>query len=138
MTRRRIFSLFLAMMLMFSFASTASATEVTTPATEVANKARTTYGISGYSSTSWDGYYQIQADSSGTLSGYIYANAACVAYLFIYDSSKTLLGVTTCNVTSAGGYNFRTTPSTLSAGTYYFGYSFDRNGVGYNLKLYVP
>lgn len=139
---KRIFSLLLAAMLIISSASTVSAAEATTPSTEVTDniiaKSPSMYTFNGYTSTSWSSYYPIYPSTSGSFSGQITVDGPCTLYLLVYNSNYTQIGTSSLNITGSGTYNITPSPSTVSAGTYYVRYRFNRSGVKYTMNLYTP
>lgn len=128
--RKRVLSLFLALVMVFACTATVSASEVNTTSAKADIIIGPEAGTSSTSRTSRN-FYVTSFGPKVSISFRIDVNAPCTFYLVIKDANGKSLGTSSLTATKSGTYTLVPSPSSFSGGTYYYEYWFDKSGVRY-------
>lgn len=128
--RKRILSLFLALVMVFACTATVSASEVNTTSAKADIIIGPEVGTSSTSKTTRD-FYVASFGPKVSISFRIDVNAPCTFYLIIKDANGKQLGTSSLTATKSGTFTLVPSPSSFGGGTYYYEYWFDRSGVTY-------
>ena len=83
-----------------------------------------------------NGNFQIVSGlKKASMSVDINVDAPCILFVYLYDANGKILGGSSLKITRAGSFTMIPSPSTLGAGSYSYGFSFDQPGIEY--QLYV-
>ena len=147
-TSKRFFSLLTSLVLIFVCSATAFAadttkelatTEDTSLSNEIVPLAEDwVVGLHvGSTSTSEisENFTIVSGAKRASMSVEINVQGPCTLYVFLYDANRNMIGASSLTCTRAGNFTMIPSPSSLSAGNYYYGFYFDRTGVSYQLLI---
>ena len=147
-TSRRFFALLTSLVLIFVCSATAFAADTTN---ELATRDDASLnneivplaedwvvglhvGSTSTSETS-DNFTIVSGAKRASMSVEVNVEGPCTLYVFFYDSNRNMIGASSLTCTRAGNFTMIPSPSSLSAGSYYYGFYFDRAGVDYQLLI---
>ena len=134
--RKRVLSLFLALVMVFACTATVSASEVNTTSAKADIIIFPERGTTSTSRTSGD-FYVASFGPKVSLSIRIHVDAPCTFYLTIKDANGKSLGTSSLTITKSGTYTHVPSPSSFSGGTYYYEYWFSKSGINFDFS-WIP